>query len=116
MLPVYVGTLEEVPFEVKDPPSLTDGLSEAEQESLENWATSLGTTTSTTVEAHQSSTPHDSETVPDNAERAEDVTEADTTTESSSPGDTDEESLPDDDPMEWIKRDINKMDESSDSQ
>lgn len=44
MLPVYVGTLSETPLEITESRSLTDPLSASEQEDLDSWAGSLGST------------------------------------------------------------------------
>jgi hypothetical protein len=42
MLPIFVERVDERPFEVEEPRSLTDSLSAEEQEALQGWATSLG--------------------------------------------------------------------------
>jgi hypothetical protein len=61
-LPVYVGSLRRTPLEVTDPPSLTDSLSEDEQEELESWAASLGSTSTTTPDEHTADLPADDPT------------------------------------------------------
>jgi hypothetical protein len=53
MLPVYVGSIDDVPLEVGEPTSLTDELSAEEKAQLDSWAGSLGTTTETTPDDHR---------------------------------------------------------------
>lgn len=53
MLPIYIGQLDQTPIEVDEPVSLTDSLSTEEQHELESWASSLGSTSSTTSSNHQ---------------------------------------------------------------
>ena len=53
MLPVYVGSINTTPIEVREPRSLTDRLSPAEQAQLNEWAGSLGPTTATDPDDHR---------------------------------------------------------------
>ena len=53
MLPVYVGSVDERPFEISDPRSLTDELSAKEQAELNSWAGSIGETTETDPGDHR---------------------------------------------------------------
>lgn len=43
-LPLYIGSVDTVPLEVREPRSLTDALSPAERAQLDSWAGSLGPT------------------------------------------------------------------------
>ena len=53
MLPVYVGSVDERPFEISEPRSLTDELSPKEQAELNSWAGSIGETTETDPDDHR---------------------------------------------------------------
>lgn len=74
MLPVYVGSLETTPIEVKEPRSLTDSLTGEERAKLNSWTGSLGPTTETDPDAHRIDTGDD---------------------------DTADDELPNDDPSNW---------------
>lgn len=102
MVPVYVATLGDVPLEVAEPPSLTDDLSQEEQDALEGWAASLGTTTSTSTEEHRAT--DDEATDPDGKAATADDDSDDSSSE-------DDDPLPEDDPVAWIKRDMDKTEE-----
>ncbi|WP_336361571.1 hypothetical protein [Haladaptatus sp. ZSTT2] len=93
MLPVYIGTLENPSFSVEEPPSLTRDLSPEEEQALEDWAASLGSTDKTSPENHKAT--------PDSATEA-----TDSQTE-------EEEPAPefDDDPIEWLQEDLKKTEE-----
>lgn len=52
MLPVYVGSIDTTPIEVREPRSLTDRLSPEEQSQLGSWAGSLGETSETDPSKH----------------------------------------------------------------
>jgi hypothetical protein len=123
MLPIYVGQVEETPIHIGEPKTLVGALSDEEQEELEGWAASLGTTTPTTESANTAgdgSKPTKSESAdfresPD-AARAEtgavepasgDPTESPQEPEPE-PESTEEDTLtsiedefPDDDPEDW---------------
>lgn len=110
MVPLYVGTLDSVPLSVDDPPSLTDSLSKNEQEALEGWAASLGSTTSTSAESHRADSP---ETSPESTGDDEvELTEAQSG-ESNIDGSSasDEEQLPEDDPTSWLELDMDRTEE-----
>jgi hypothetical protein len=92
MLPVYIGTIEDRDISVKEPRSLTDSLSEEEQEDLASWATGLGTTSRTSNDSHTASTSEDT----------------DQNTSESGTSDGNENTEPPeftDDPLEWMKQD-----------
>ena len=98
MLPIYIGNMSETSIEVTEPRSLTDDLSEEEQEALASWASSLGTTSKTSTSAHRAQTPGSEG-------------EQDTEGEAGGEGDGESEQtddLPrfDDDPVEWMEEDI----------
>jgi hypothetical protein len=63
MLPVYVGSVETTPIEIREPRSLTDRLSPEEQSQLGSWAGSLGETSVTDPSEHSVDT--DVDDVPD---------------------------------------------------
>lgn len=92
MLPLYIGRLGNTSFEVQEPDSLTDELSDAEQAGLSSWARNLGSTRSRSVGDHTtSSTDGDSDSTADD--------------------DIDEETVQfDDDPIEWQDRDFDMTD------
>jgi len=92
MLPVYVGQLNDVPLTVEEPSSLTDQLTDKEQESLEGWAASLGSTTSTSPEQHKAG--HTDTLKPSSGE--------DGPTESNEAEEEDESEAPTDDPVTWL--------------
>ena len=75
-LPLYVGRIENTPLEVDDPRSLTDPVSAADL-GVDDWATSLGSTTETDPSAHRA----------DGSEPTGDDSTAD--------------DVPDDDPSDW---------------
>lgn len=74
MLPIYVGSLDNTPIEVKEPRSLTDSLSGEERAKLNSWTGSLGPTTETDPDTHRVDSGDD---------------------------DTENDELPDDDPTDW---------------
>lgn len=95
MLPIYIGNIGDWSPELSEPRSLSDALSEEEQEDLASWASSLGSTSTTTASSHKATNDSDDgEPTPDSSGTDE-------------PED-DSESRPDfdDDPMDWIRRDI----------
>ncbi|WP_167768529.1 hypothetical protein [Haloarcula amylovorans] len=53
MLPIYVGSLDDTPIEVREPRSLTSELTPDEQAELDSWAGSLGSTTETNPDDHR---------------------------------------------------------------
>lgn len=53
MLPIYVGSIEDVPLEVSEPRSLTDELSPEERAQLDSWAGSVGQTVPTDPDDHK---------------------------------------------------------------
>lgn len=75
MLPVYIGSLDGYEIEVEEPASLTDSLSEEEQEELAGWAENLGRTSSRSTSAHRASRTDDGPTSGQSGE--EEATEAD---------------------------------------
>lgn len=106
MLPLYVGHLDRVPLEVEEPTSLTDVLSEEEEQALENWAESLGSTSPRSAEEHSARRPEevsDSEDADEVSESAEESRD-----ESEDPG------IPADDPVAWLQEDMDKTEERID--
>lgn len=57
MLPIYVGSIDDVPLEVSDPRSLTDELSSEERAQLDSWAGSVGKTVPTDPDDHRVRNP-----------------------------------------------------------
>lgn len=57
MLPVYVGSVDDTPFEISEPRSLTDELSAEEQAELNSWAGSIGETAETDPDEHRFQSP-----------------------------------------------------------
>lgn len=93
MLPIYVGSIDGVPFKIQEPSSLTDEISEEEQENLKSWARNLGSTRG------RSSADHESSSSEDESDGADSNT------------DTDGETISfDDDPIEWQQRDFDMTD------
>lgn len=92
MLPIYIGNIGDVTIDVKEPRSLTDDLSAEEQESLSSWASGLGQTSTTSTTAHKAN--GSSSTAEDDG-HSEDESE-------------DETPRFDDDPVEWMREDMEK--------
>ncbi|WP_416838763.1 hypothetical protein [Haloferax sp. DFSO52] len=87
MLPVYIGNMNGSSLTVSEPTSLTDSLSPEEEATLSSWAENLGRTEPRSTSAHKVSTP----AVDDDSEEAE----------------SDDDAIRfDDDPLDWIKNDI----------
>jgi hypothetical protein len=128
MLPIYVGSLGDYRIDVTEPSSLTDSLSQEEQESLSSWAENLGRTSSRSAEDHQASRTNDEA---DSPSRLQSLNGSDSSSNNrpsppesvNEAGDGDEsdsrESADDsnddpgsfgDDPMEWIRSDIEGWD------
>lgn len=121
MLPVYVDRLDTVPLDVEEPTSLVDELSDDEQEALEGWAASLGSTTTTSAETHKAtrSSPSTGE-APTETESAaatagaSDESGHDTSEDSDAAregGESDDEEPPMDDPVTWLNDDMDKTEE-----
>lgn len=53
MLPIYLGEVGQYTFDIGEPQSLSDPLSEEEEAELEAWAKNLGRTSKTTAETHR---------------------------------------------------------------
>lgn len=106
MLPLYVGHLDGIPLEVEEPTSLTDELSDEEEQALENWAASLGSTSPRTDEAHTARRPEETS----DSEDADDASDSDegSRDESADPG------IPADDPVAWLQEDMDKTEERID--
>lgn len=81
MLPIYLGSVEDYSFEICEPENLSDPLSSEEEAELEDWAKSLGRTSSTDQQDH---TVDDDDTSEEPADR-----------------DPDEDVEFDDDPRDW---------------
>lgn len=90
MLPVYVGNMAGTTLDVEEPRSLTSKLTDEERKELSSWAGSLGETTERSAENHKAG---DSEG-PTSNEAEEDETPPDEPPEF------------DDDPLEWMHRDL----------
>jgi hypothetical protein len=104
MIPVYVGKLDDLPLAVTEPPSLTDQLSPEEQDALEGWAASLGSTTTTDAESHTKSRSEQS-----NSESSETgVGHAD---EEGGDDASEDDDPPMDDPVAWLNDDMDKTEE-----
>jgi hypothetical protein len=93
MLPIYVGSISDVPLEVNEPDSLTDPLSDDELNELESWAKNLGQTTQRS-RTHHTRSADQSETR--NTGDDTDTAETGTTEENE-----EEKIFFDDDPLEW---------------
>jgi hypothetical protein len=113
MLPVYVNRLDKVPLEVDEPTSLMDELSPEEQESLEGWAASLGSTTATNADTHKATRS----TTTSNTEE-EDGMEEPSHNDSNGSGkgddereDSEKDEPPMDDPVAWLIKDMDKTEE-----
>ena len=106
MLPVYVAQLDSLPLDVNEPPSITDKLSAEEQEALEGWAASLGSTTTTSANSHTASRSKESAgDTPDNT-RAQGSETSGQDAES-----REDDDLPTDDPIAWLNDDMDKTEE-----
>ncbi|MDT3436062.1 hypothetical protein [Haloarcula sp. 1CSR25-25] len=77
-LPIYAGQVDDTPFSIDDPPSLTDPF-EQESGGVDSWLDSLGETSQTDVDNH---TVSGSEIESD-------------------PGNEHDTDIPDDDPVDW---------------
>ena len=104
MLPVYVAQLDDLPLAVNEPPSITDRLSAEEQDALEGWAASLGSTTTTSAESHTRTRSEQSNS---------DISETDTDgADGGSQDDASEDDDPPmDDPVAWLSDDMDKTEE-----
>jgi hypothetical protein len=107
MIPVYVARLDTLPLDVTEPTSITDRLSAEEQEALEGWAASLGSTTPTSVDSHTTTRSNESPGDPTDATTQE-VSEAGSRDDDGGSGDDD---LPIDDPVAWLNDDMDKTEE-----
>ena len=107
MLPIYVGDLGDTTIELKSPTSLTDQMTQDEQDALEGWAASLGGTTPTQTADH---TTTKEPTQTDSQETTTD--KKDTTATAQGATDNDDEA-PDfsDDPEEWLGLDMEATEE-----
>jgi hypothetical protein len=134
MLPVYIGSIDGYKIGVEEPTSLTDSLSEEEQESLSSWAQNLGRTTSRSTDAHQANRSNDvsdsGESEADQASEQSEATRADieeeepgkkadqntsTGREADDAGSTEPDSDGprfDDDPLDWMRDDMDGEDEA----
>jgi len=96
MLPIYVGNLGDVMIDLDTPPSLTDQMSDEEQDALEGWAASLGGTSPTSAEDHTTS-------------------QQATQSKTENPGSgSDEDDVPpdfDDDPEDWLDLDMDSTED-----
>lgn len=113
-LPIYVGRIDGTPFEVKEPSSLTDQLTEEERQNLESWAQNLGATHVRSSSDHSTNASGDRK---DDGGQPEDQPEdhavdevqetSDEKTDASVEGMEEdlEEIVFDDDPIEWQTRD-----------
>jgi len=106
MLPIYVGKIDDPSISVSKPRDLTDQLSEEEHESLSSWAENLGRTSSTSADSHKATSSEVETGDVDNSVE-------DDTTKASGRNDHNEqeklpedEDLPDDDPLNWIRREV----------
>jgi hypothetical protein len=110
MVPIYVGELSDLPLEVDDPPSLTDELSDEEEEALERWAASLGSTDSTNAASHRVDADSSSKTDETDADNGAETSDKDDET---AEGDDDGAEIPitDDDPVAWLDRDMDKTED-----
>lgn len=107
MIPIYVGQLSELPIEVEERPSLTDELTPEERESLEGWAASLGSTSSTDTANHTVDTsPGEASEASDSAE--ETASGSDETDSSSEGAEAKDDELPIDDPVAWVEREMDE--------
>lgn len=104
MLPIYVGDLGDTIIEIESPSSLTDQMSQEEQDELEGWAASLGSTSPTTAEDHKTA---DRSTQTDLEGKPNEETEAESNANDSE-SDSDEDQPPDfsDDPEEFLDLDL----------
>lgn len=112
MLPIYVGTIDDPSISVSDPGSLTDELSEEERESLSSWAENLGRTSSTSADSHRASSSSRTQTDSTNTSDDDDSTTGSGREESDKEADQEnkelpeDDDLPDDDPLDWIRREV----------
>jgi hypothetical protein len=104
MIPVYVAQLDDLPLSVTEPSSITDQLSAEEQDALEGWAASLGSTTTTDAESHTRSRSEEANSDASETEAwgADEGTHDD--------ADVDDE-LPMDDPVAWLSDDMDRTEE-----
>jgi len=108
MVPIYVGELSDLPLEVKDPPSLTDELSDEEAEALEGWAASLGSTSSTNAASHRVDADSSAKTDKTRAKDCAEASDADDNETAEGDDGGDGIPIPDDDPVAWLDRDMDK--------
>lgn len=120
MLPIYAGTIDDLSISVSDPASLTEELSEEEQESLSSWAGNLGRTSSTSADSHRATTSSQTETDDRDSSGGGDSTTAsgrDETDEQEKEEEEelpDDEDLPDDDPLDWIRKEVTSAEDDTD--
>lgn len=111
MLPIYVGSLEDCSISVKEPRTLSDSLSEEEQDALSSWAENLGRTSSTSQDAHQASGADTGN--PDDSSN-DDARDEDTGAGAARDQERDDDEFHfDDDPVEWAR---DRIDHSEDRQ
>lgn len=101
MLPVYIGTIEDVEIEVKEPKTLTDELNEEEMDELSSWAKGLGRTKETTSSAHEASEAK----ATDHLSTASQSNSTLTNTEAEEQDEDRPQSF-DDDPLAWIESEV----------
>jgi hypothetical protein len=130
MLPVYIGSLDGYEITVEEPTSLTEDLSDEEQEELASWAENLGRTSTRSADSHRASQtggsgtddPSASETGArtdstrdpewdqsgDTARAASNTGATGSSGQSSGSSDGKEGDAPsfEDDPLEWMKEEI----------
>ncbi len=112
MLPIFIGNIGDWVADLSSPRSLSDELTEEEQDELASWASGLGSTSTTTASGHKAS--RGSEATGSGAEKSSHTsasTKSDRnsgTAATESEGSDGEETRPEfeDDPMDWIRRDI----------
>lgn len=106
MIPIYVAQLSDVPLDVKQPTSITDQLSAEEQDALEGWAASLGSTTTTNTDAHTATRSEQS-----TSDTIEDTGQSGTEADSQDGEGNEDDDPPMDDPVAWLNDDMDKTEE-----
>ena len=102
MLPIFVEQLPTLPLEVESPRSLTDQLTEEEEESLENWAASLGATSQTDKKTHKAT--QSESTTNESSPDSERTGEGDDENVGEDKGESGGEEVPMDDPVAWLEK------------
>lgn len=106
MLPVYVAQLDALPLDVNEPTSITDKLSVAEQEALEGWAASLGSTTTTSADSHTATRSQESA-----RDSSNDTGPQESEAGSQEDNGSEDDDPPMDDPVAWLNNDMDKTEE-----